>query len=384
MNLLFVCSGTAGHVNPALAIAEQLKNKIPDAKILFIGAGREMENKLVPQAGYEIKNIKMSGLKRKPSLKMAAHNIKTIKNLFAAKKEIFEIMKNFKPDVVIGTGGYVCYPVIKAAFKLKIPTVIHESNVSPGLAVKMLSGIADNVFTSFPGTELKYKKPPRVIYTGVPVMPAADKGGEAGAQSSVTAGGKTPSMPLIVSFWGSLGAERMNEMMPRFIDLLIKDGKYRHIHAAGNADSARRIKEEISLQTGVSCISEFFEIREYIDDMQTVLRAADIVLCRAGGATIGEITAHKKPAVLVPSPYVSNNEQEENAKQLEKLGGAVVLEEKNCDGEVLYNRVASILDDENKRKKMSEALSAMSRPHAASSIAEHVISLAKKTANQLG
>ena len=375
MNVLFVCSGTAGHVNPALAIANELKSKQPDVKILFIGAGRDMENKLVPQSGYELINIKMSGLMRKPSLKMVAHNIKTVKNLFLAKKTILEIMKNYKPDAVVGTGGYVCYPVIKAAFKIKVPTVIHESNVSPGIAAKMLSGIVDNVLTSFPDMEQKYKRPERVIHTGTPVL-SLSNADECKSKEVIET--KTSGKPLIVSFWGSLGAERMNEMMPEFIRLLIKDSKYRLIHAAGKADAAEWIKEKISKQSDSNSLSECVEIREYIDDMPVILSAADIALCRAGGVTIGEIIAHKKPSVLVPSPYVSNNEQEENARQLEKIGGAVVLEEKECNGEVLYNQVDLILNDVAKRKQMSETLSAISRPNAASDIAEHVISLAKR------
>ena len=375
MNIILVCSGTAGHINPALAIANELKNKQPDTKILFIGAGRDMENKLVPSAGYELINIKMSGLMRKPSPKMVVHNIRTVKNLLAAKKTITNIIRAFKPDVVIGTGGYVCYPVIKVAFKNKVPSVIHESNVSPGLAATMVSDIVDYMFTSFPGTEHKYKKPERVIHTGTPVLKLRN----AEKQSSdVYRAANVSEKPLIVSFWGSLGAERMNAMMPQFIRLLIQDNKFRLVHAAGNTAEVEKIIENVKKRNDSDISNECSEVREYIDDMPAVLTAADIVLCRAGGATIGEIIAYKKPSVLVPSPYVSNNEQEENAKQLEKIGGAVVLQEKDCTGEILYNQVASILNDSQKREKMSEALSAINRPCAASSIAEHIISLANK------
>ena len=375
MNVIFVCSGTAGHINPALAIANELKKKQPGAKILFIGAGRDIENRLVPVAGYELKNIKMSGLMRKPSIKMIAHNIKTVKNLVLAKKTILEIIENFKPNVVVGTGGYVCYPVIKAAHKSKIPTVIHESNASPGLTAKMVSSIADNVFTSFPGMEQKYKKPERVIHTGTPVLGMKNADG-CGSKEIIEA--KTSERPLIVSFWGSLGAEGMNEMMPEFIELLIKDSKFKLIHAAGNADAAERIKQQAIKQCDLSSLPEHVEIREYIDDMPIILNAADIALCRAGGATIGELIAYKKPSVLIPSPYVSNNEQEENAKQLEKIGGAVMLREKDCTGEVLYKQVALVLNDVEKRKTMSETLSAINKPGAAKNIAERVIALAEK------
>ena len=371
MNVVFVCSGTAGHVNPALAIANELKNE--QANILFIGAGRDMENKLVGAAGFDLVNIKMSGLMRKPSLKMIAHNIKTVKNLLSAKRAVLEIFDKFQPDVVIGTGGYVCYPVIKAASKRKIPAVIHESNVSPGLSIKLLSATVDNVLTSFPEVASKYKKPERVIYTGTPVL-SKSIGEKKNPPRETTASGK----PLIVSFWGSLGARRMNDMMPQFIQLLIKDGSFRLIHAAGTAGDAERIKEKTHRLTGMDTLPDYVEVRQYIDDMPDVLSAADIALCRAGGATIGEIIAYNKPSVLIPSPYVSNNEQEENALWLEQIGAAVVLQEKNCNGEVLYKKAASILGDKSKCGEMSKALSTISRPDAASFIADYVISLANK------
>ena len=375
MNIIFVCSGTAGHINPALAIANELKSKQPEVNILFVGAGRDMENKLVPSAGYKLVNIKMSGLMRKPSPKMIVHNIKTVINLLAAKKAITGLMKDFVPDVVVGTGGYVCYPVIKAAKRIKVPSVIHESNVSPGLAAKMVSDIVETVFTSFPQTEKKFKKPERVIHIGTPVLSLNNTDKTEPDKINDTKGS---DKPLIVSFWGSLGADGMNEMMPQFIRLLTKNGKFRLIHAAGTNAAAEKILEKIKNDDESENNHDCVEIREYIDDMPALLGDADIVLCRAGGATIGEIIAYKKPSVLVPSPYVSNNEQEENANQLKMIGGAVVLQEKACNGEILYNQVASILNDSEKRKEMSEALSTINRPCAASSIAEYIISLANK------
>ena len=374
MNVIFVCSGTAGHINPALAIAEKLREK--QAKILFVGAGREMENRLVPQAGYEIVNIKMSGLLRKPSLKMITHNIKTVKNLLSAKKMVLKIFKEFEPDIVIGTGGYVCYPVIKAAHKNKIPTLIHESNVSPGLSVKLLSAVADKVMTSFPGREFCYKRPERVVYTGTPVLSRKSAIGENKPEKNEDA--DKAVMPLIVSFWGSLGAENMNKMMPEFIRLLIKDGGLRLIHAAGNSQDAELIKKEVGRHTDIDNYCRLVEIREYIDNMPELLSDADVIMCRSGGATIGEIIANTIPAVLIPSPYVSNNEQMENAKQLEKIGGAVVLEEKNCTGAFLFEQVTKIINDEKKRKEMSEALFSISRPDAAEYIADYIMSLAGK------
>ena len=370
MNFLFVCGGTAGHINPAIAVAGELRRIMPDAKILFVGAGRDMENRLIPNAGYELKNIKMSGLKRGFSPDKLAYNVKTVKNLATAGGEAEKILTAFQPDAVIGMGGYICYPVLKRAARMGMPTLIHEANAVPGLTTKLLSAIVDKTLVSFPGLENLYRRPERVVFTGTPI-----RGGFAGAPSKSAE--HQEGKPLVVSFWGSLGAERMNEAMAEFIKLNADGGRFNHIHATGGSGGRgiREMQNRLKVLGVPDRLPQGIDIREYIDDMPSVMAAASLVLCRAGASTIAELTAMGKPAVLVPSPYVTNNHQEENAKQLQKAGGAEMLLEKDCTGEKLYDTVSQILDDTEKLSLMSEAQKTLSAPDATKKIVELIIAV---------
>lgn len=371
MKFLFVCAGTAGHINPALAIAGKLREVYPDARFLFVGAGREMENRLIPAEGYELKNIKITGFARGFSGKNIKYNISTVKKVISSKKEAWDIIDSFKPDVVIGTGGYVCYPVIKAAAKRGIPTFLHESNVVPGLANKMLSGIVDNVMVAFPNVEDKYKKPEKVIVTGTPVrgdfLPVTKD--EARRKLGIS-----DNKPLVVSFWGSLGADEMNRMMADFIRLNSKSGEMHHIHATGNGhNGVARMNERLS-ERGLYGLPEWEDIRPYIDDMGIVMTAADLVLCRAGASTLAELTNVGRAAVLVPSPNVTNHQQEKNAREIENIGGAVVLTEAECSGEMLYNTVLGLIRDPDRIARMEKALKKIGQPEAREKILQVILS----------
>ena len=369
MNFLFACGGTAGHINPALSIAAELLRMAPDAKTLFVGAGRELENRLVPRAGHELVNIKMSGLKRSVSPDALLHNVKTMKNLAAAGSQASSIIRGFKPDAVIGTGGYICYPVLRAAARAGIPTFIHESNAVPGLTTKLLSPIVDKVLVAFPGMESQYRKPENVVFTGTPV-----RDGFAAARDRDTAVPDSPvKKPLVVSFWGSLGAERMNEVMAEFICLNEASKAFDHIHATGRGGSLEVLRKRLDQLDVPEVLTVGIEIREYIDDMPSVMSAADIILCRAGGSTVAELTAVGKPAVLVPSPYVTNDQQVKNAEQVKKAGGAVVIFEKDCTGKILFDTVVSILRDRTRLLSMSAAQEALGVQDAAKRIAELVM-----------
>jgi len=371
MNFLFACGGTAGHINPALSIAEELQKRTEDAKILFVGAGRDMEKKLIPNAGYELVNIKMSGIKRGFSPKDLRHNVKTLKNLILAGGKAERIIKKFAPDAVIGTGGYICYPVLKKAAKMNIPTVIHESNAIPGLTTKMLSSTVDKVLTAFPGLENEYKRPGSVVFTGTPVR---------GGFESIAEDIKTQDSskkPLVLSFWGSLGAGRMNEIITEFIRLNINNESFDHIHAVGRDCNVTEIKNKLAEMITPDVLPDNITVTEYIDDMHTVMSKADLILCRAGGSTLAELTSMGKPAVLIPSPYVSNDEQIKNARQLQKAGGAVIIEEKNCTAEILFNTVTEILNDKDRLERMASAQLSIGVPGATKKIAELILSLCK-------
>jgi len=368
MNLLFVCGGTAGHINPALAVALEFRKRFPDCKILFVGAGKELEKKLIPAAGFHLVNIKMSGLRRSFSPNSLLYNFSTIKNLTTAGIKAEKVLKRFSPVAVIGTGGYICYPILKKAAQMGIHTVIHGSDAVPGLTTKMLSSTADKVLVSFPGLENLYRKPDRVEFTGTPVRAGFD------TVCRETDGDEENKKPLVISFWGSLGAERMNEAMSEFIKSNIEDGGFNHIHATGK-NGVEIMKSRLKRLGVEGALPEGIKIVDYIEDMPKLMCKADLVLCRAGASTLAELTTSGKPAVLVPSPYVTNNHQEANAEQLQKAGGVVMVLEKDCYYNKLYDLVTKLLNDKDKLKKMSAAQKLLAVPNAAEKITDIVLNL---------
>jgi len=367
MNILFACGGTAGHINPALAIAGHLRQTMPDAKILFVGAGRELEKRLIKRAGFHIVNIRMSGLRRGFAPEDLMYNLRTAKNLVTAGIKAEKLIRRFKPDAVLGTGGYICYPILKKAAQLGIPTLAHEANAVPGLAIKLLSSTVDKVLTSFPGLEGRFRRPERVVFTGMPV-----RGG-----FSANPAAETPcrDKPLVVSFWGSLGSEKMNEIMLEFINLNTRTALFDHIHATGEKGSAHVMKARLKKPGAPDELPHGIEVREYIDDMQAVMAAADLIICRAGGSTIAELTALGKPAILIPSPYVTNGQQIENAEYVRNAGGAVMIHEKDCTGEVLYRNVCSLLGDKDKLSEMANHQRALGVPDAIERIVDIMVGL---------
>ena len=368
MTFLFVCGGTAGHINPALAIAEEVRRLLPDAKVLFVGAGKELEKKLIPQAGFHLVNIKMSGFRRSLTSKDFAFNIKALRALATAGVKSEELIARFRPDAVIGTGGYICYPVMRRAAGMGIPTFVHESNAVPGLTTKLLSASVDKVLVSFPGLSKLYRRPENVVLTGTPVRWGFEHD-PVNSEYEKKPGAK----PLVVSFWGSLGAERMNEMMTDFIMKNIEAGSFDHIHAAGRSGSFDAMLSRLRKLRAADELPAGIEIREYIDDMQSVMAKADIIMCRAGGSTIAELKVLGKPAVLIPSPYVTNNQQLENAAQVEKSGGAVMLQEKDCTGIMLYDKICTMLSNPEKLQEMSAAMKEQGLPDCAANIVKFIM-----------
>ena len=366
MNFLFVCGGSAGHINPALAIAEELRRKVPESKILFAGADKTLEKRLIPEAGFDLVNIRMSGLRRGFSPGDVLHNIKTACNLFFASFKSAKILKDYKPDAVIGTGGYINYPVLKKAAKMGIPTYVLEPNAHPGLAVRMLSAIVDKIFVTYKGLESSYKLPERIVYTGTPLRSEFLK-----KDSEHTLNKK--ERPLVLSYWGSLGAANMNNQILDLIKQNVKDRRFNHIHATGISSSVEAMKARLKSMGLTEVEPPFADIREYISNMPEVMRDADIVISRAGASTIVELTSTGKPAILIPSPNVTENHQEENAKQLQKAGGAVMILENKCTGKTLFDTVTSLLDDEKKLEEMSKAQKSLSVSDAAARIVDIIL-----------
>lgn len=373
MNVIFTCGGTAGHVNPALALAGYMQERHPDLRVLFVGTPRGMERGLIEKAGYDFRSIEVSSFQRSLSPSGIAHNVKSLKNLALAGSRARAILRDFRPDLVVGTGGYASYPMVKAAARAGIPTAVHESNMVPGLTTKMLESYADVIMVGFEDCRQHYKHPERIAVTGTPVRGDFFRLSREEARKKL---GFDDEAPLVVSFWGSLGASHMNECMVDFFRREDAEGyPFRHIHAVGKGgwEAMEQKLRELGLPK-----SDRLDVRQYIYDMDVVMAAADVVLCRAGASTISELTALGKPTVMVPSPYVTNNHQEKNARLLEKHGGAVVITEPESTGDGLYKAVEAILSDNEKRTSMAQAMKELGIPDATARIYDTVMALVRK------
>ncbi len=371
--VVFTCGGTAGHINPAIALAQLTAEKVPGAEFLFVGAERGLEKTLVPQAGYEFQTVHVSSLHRSLKPREIRHNLVSAWNLLRSPGEARRILRAFRPDVVVGTGGYASFPVVREAARMGIPTAVHESNIVPGLTTRMLEPYADRILVGFESCRQYYKHPERVEVTGTPVREDFFQLTKAQAKAAL---GVDDGRPLIVSFWGSLGASGMNRQMAGFLALEAAKEPFHHIHAAG-AGNLERLQADLA-EKGVRLEEHpALEVREYIYDMARVFRAADLVICRAGASTISELTALGTPALMVPSPYVTNNHQEKNARALEDHGGAVVLLERECSAQAMFQAACAILHDEKKLAEMERAMASIGIRDAGERIFRTVLEILK-------
>lgn len=373
MKILFTCGGTAGHINPALAVASGMKERFPECEILFIGALGNMEEKLVTRAGFDIKTVKITNISRERSLSGVTHNIDTVKNVFVSSVIARHILKDFSPDIVVGTGGYVCFPVLSAAHELHIPTVIHESNAAPGLTTRLLSRIVDRIMVGVEGCGKAYPDASKVVVTGTPVRREFSLLDRETAREKLNL---RPDEKLVLSVWGSLGAAFMNDTLLEMISDIIQEPSFRLIHVTGGRyyeSFMARLKEKCPgyEQKGVT-------VCEYLHDLPDVMLAADLVLCRSGASTLSELAYAGKPSILVPSPNVTENHQEKNARVLEKAHGAKVLLEGEFRAEDLYREICSILDDPEKLADMSAGAKSCSGADATEKIISVLLDLLKK------
>ena len=372
--VIFTCGGSAGHVNPAIALAQLMAEKNPDTSFLFVGAERGLEKDLVPKAGYDFRTVHISSFHRSFKPKEIKHNLVSVCNLMRAPREARAILREFRPDVVIGTGGYASFPMVKAAAKASIPTAVHESNMVPGLTTEMLEPFADRIMVGFEACRQHYKHPEKVMVTGTPVRGDFFKMTKEEAKRQL---GVDDGRPLIVSFWGSLGASGMNRQMADFLALEAAKEPFHHIHGAGA--SGEPMVRDLLRDKGVDLEAHpALQLREYIYDMAPVMRAADLVICRAGASTISELTALGVPALIVPSPYVTNNHQEKNARVLESAGGAEVLLEKDCSGQAMFQAACGILHDTERRKQMEMAMASLGIRDATERIYQTVLEICQE------
>ena len=372
IKVIFTCGGTAGHVNPALALAGLLKERIPGSEILFVGAHRGIEKQLIEAAGWPFRAVEVSNFHRSLQPKELRHNLVSLRNFLRSPGEGRALLRKFSADLVVGTGGYASYPMIRAASKLGIPTAIHESNAIPGLTTRLLENHTGLIMVGFEECRKNYKHPEKVLVTGTPVRGDFFQLTKRQAKEKLD---MNDGRPPIVSFFGSLGAAEMNREMAQFLALEARNGlPFHHVHSAG-AIGCQRMGEYLQdAKVDLSRTPEL-EVREYIQNMAELMRAADLVICRAGASTISELTALGVPAIMIPSPNVTHNHQESNARVLSDAGGAVMILEKDSSGQKLYDTSREILCDESRRKAMSAAMSSLGVIDAAGKILDAVLAL---------
>ena len=349
MHILFAGGGTAGHINPALAIAGYIKEVEPETKISYIGTAYNLEARLVPASGYDFYTIDVSGFQRKLTPKNIVKNISAVKKAVIASNKSKKLLKQLAPDIVIGTGGYVSGPVLREAAKLGIKTAIHEQNAFPGITTKALSKNVDRVMLAMPEAEKHLKLNKKPYFVGNPVRRELTTISREDARNKLG----MDNRPFILSFGGSLGARPINEAIIGLINYHNNTGKYYHMHATGKAGYGD-FKKQIESKCGK--LAKEIIIREYIDDMNVCMAAADLVICRSGAITLSELCVCGKASILSPSPYVAENHQFHNAMTLKNRGAATIIEEKDLN-QSLIKTVCELLSDKQLLKNMeNEAL----------------------------
>lgn len=364
MNVIFTCGGTGGHINPAIAVANTWKARYPDSRILFIGSRGGLEEKLVPQAGYELVLLPGDGLSRSITLKAMKENIKVLIDLVSAVNKCKKIIREFDAKVVVGTGGYASCPALLAAAMLKIPTCVHESNAIPGLTTKLAEPWADRILICFPQSAQYYKNPEKVQMVGMPVRSEFIFTKKADARAELG----FDDRPVILSAFGSMGAQAMNEMTAELVRLEKVAGyPYQHYHAVGRF-GWRWMPDLLEFKDVEFNNGGAITMKEYVFNMPTVMAAADIVISRAGSSSCNEIAAAGVPCILIPSPNVTANHQEKNARAMEAQGAAEVILENECTAEKVMEKIKQILENPQKYQKMREALLSISIPDSAERI----------------
>ena len=372
MKIVFTGGGTGGHVNPALNIAQAVRKQVPNAEISFVGTKRGIESTLVPKAGYDIDFVDVQGFRRKLNFKGIKENCKAVYKAVTSVRQAKKILKKRNPDVVVGTGGYVSWPTVKAAAKLGIPCLIHEQNTFPGVTTKKLSAMVNVVCISFEGSEKYFPKEAhgKLLLTGNPIHVDNISREEARAKLGIS-----PKELYILSFGGSMGARRVNELCFDLMEQYTVPHGIRHDHAIGRVGygefSALAKSKGFDKQKNLNVV-------EYFYDMPYRQAAADLIICRAGAMTLAELAVRGKAAIFIPSPHVAEDHQYKNARLLADAGAGLVYRESELDSGVLLSAVKDLLDNPNKRKRIEDGIRNFAAMDSASRIAGEVIRLAEE------
>ena len=344
MRVIIAAAGTAGHINPGISIANKIKEEEPNSEIIFIGTGRGLDKDLVPRAGYELKTINAYGL----NFKKPKQLLKTLKGFGEAKK----IIKEFKPDVAIGTGGYICGAVITMANKLGIPTLLHESNAFPGKAVKMLSKKADCILVGFEDAKKRLELAKKVVVTGNPTKIKDLNLNKYEKEKIIEDLGLSIDKPILLVFGGSQGAKAINDSVIKIVNEGLNKN-YQIIWAPGPVQY-NIINEELEQDNiNIENITNT-KVYPYIYNMEEMMNISDLFICRAGAMTINEVSIVGKPAIFIPLPGVSQNHQEYNARVLEGIGAAKILLNKDLETTDLNKYIEDIIYDRNLLEQMGK------------------------------
>jgi len=365
--MLIAGGGTGGHINPAVAIANEFKNTYKDSEILFVGTKKGMEKKLVPNAGYEIEFIDTEGFQRKKSL----YNFIVLGKFAGSILKCIGIIKKFKPDIVVGTGGYVSAPVVMAAHILKIPSLIHEQNAIAGKTTKLLSRYASRICVAFDNKNI-CGHPEKTIVVGNPIRAAFKN---ADCEKSKKEIGMDNGLPFVVCVSGSLGAQKINECITEYIKNNHKNFAHNLLVVTGEMYYDRILNDIKS--SGINLEGTNIYIKKYIYDMEKYLSAADVIISRSGAIFLSEIAYLGKPSVLIPSPNVAENHQEINADRYVENNAAVKITENELNADVLRSAVESLLEDENKLKAMGKNAKKMSVDNSAELILKEIKGIIK-------
>lgn len=368
--ILFVCGGTAGHINPAVSVAQTIRERRPEIELVFAGNPDGMEARLVPQAGFTFLPFKAMGIQRKLTPYNIYRNFKSAGLLLTASARAKKLLQRVNPQLVMGTGGYVSGPIVLQAARMGIKTVTHEQNAFPGVTTKLLAKRVDKLLVAVDKAATLLERPDCIV-TGNPVRPEILNKNRADARRAL---GIDNDIFCLLSFGGSLGAQRVNEAVAEVMAWHVPQGCVHHIHATGRygVELLPHLLEErhVSYRD-----NPHLDIREYIDDMPTCLAAADLVICRAGAITLSELQAAGRASILIPSPNVAENHQYHNAMVLAERGAAQVLEEKELSGARLASMVMTLQQDRAKTAELGRNARAMAIDGANERIADEVLEL---------
>ncbi len=369
MKVCFAAGGTGGHINPALAIADKIKEVFPNTEILFIGSPDGLEAKLVKKAGYSFEPVKMAGIQRKLTPKNIAMNFKAAYYYISAGSQVKKIFKGFNPDLVIGTGGYVTGTVLKTAIKCGIKTALHESNSLPGVSVKMLAEKADLVMLGSKDAEKHLGKCKKCVVTGNPMRNNIPIEGKSEARKRLG----LPDCLTILSAGGSQGAMRINNAVVQLLSWEQKKGNINHIHGYGKHGKDNFM--QLVRDNGIDENNPHFILKEYIDNMYTCMCAADLIITRAGAMTLTEIMTIGRASILVPYPYAAENHQYYNALTLQNANAGRIVDDKDLTAAKLIDIVNEFYGNEELLSLMAENAGKLAMKNPADIILSNIIDL---------